>query len=94
MPQVLLNYKLKSTVGWRIETILLDFAGGVMSIGQLLIDCSLQGDWSGITGNAVKLLLGNVTIAFDVVFFWQHYVLYRYEREDQDDLNLSPIRGE
>lgn len=44
---------------------------------QLVLDSSLQSDWSGITGNPVKLLLGNVTIFFDAIFCIQHYVLYR-----------------
>ncbi|KAJ6124615.1 hypothetical protein N7471_011932 [Penicillium samsonianum] len=77
MPQVALNYKRQSTVGWNIGTILLDLAGGVLSMLQLVLDSSLQNDWSGITGNPVKLLLGNVTILFDAIFCIQHYVLYR-----------------
>ncbi|OQD79352.1 hypothetical protein PENANT_c053G08066 [Penicillium antarcticum] len=77
MPQMWLNYQRKSTVGWSIGTILLDLAGGVLSMVQLILDSSLQNDWSGITGNPVKLLLGNVTIFFDMIFVIQHYVLYR-----------------
>jgi cystinosin len=77
MPQVWTNYKRKSTVGWSIGQILLDLVGGVLSIAQLVIDSSLQNDWSGITGNPVKLGLGNVSILFDLVFMCQHYVLYR-----------------
>ena len=50
IPQVYINYKLKSTVGWAIGQIVLDFAGGILSISQLFIDASLQADWSGITG--------------------------------------------
>jgi len=49
----------------------------VLSILQLVIDSGLQADWSGITGNPVKLGLGNVSIFFDVIFMIQHYVLYR-----------------
>ena len=77
MPQVLTNYRNRSTHGWSIAQILLDFAGGVLSIAQLGIDSYLQHDWSGITGNPVKLMLGNVSIFFDVIFFVQHYCLYR-----------------
>ena len=86
MPQVALNYKRQSTVGWNIGTILLDMAGGVLSMLQLVLDSSLQSDWSGITGNPVKLLLGNVTIFFDAIFCIQHYVLYR----DTPDLKRTP----
>lgn len=76
-PQVAANFRNKSTVGWSIWQILLDFSGGVLSIAQLVIDSSLQGDWSGVTGNPVKFALGNVSMVYDLVFFAQHYVLYR-----------------
>jgi hypothetical protein len=49
-PQVYVNYKRKSTVGWSINQFLLDFIGGILSLGQLLIDSALQADWSGLTG--------------------------------------------
>lgn len=70
------NYKRKSTVGWHIGQILLDFSGGVLSILQLVIDSSLQEDWSGITGNPAKLGLANISIMFDLIFFTQHWILY------------------
>lgn len=76
-PQVLANFRNKSTVGWSIWQILLDFAGGVLSVAQLVIDSSLQGDWSGVTGNPVKFALGQVSMIYDLIFFTQHYVLYR-----------------
>lgn len=80
MPQVLTNYRNHSTHGWSIGQILLDFVGGMLSITQLGIDSYLQHDWSGITGNPVKLALGNVSIFFDVIFIVQHYCLYRGKR--------------
>jgi hypothetical protein len=49
-PQVYLNYTRKSTVGWSIWQILLDFIGGILSLLQLVIDSALQADWSGLTG--------------------------------------------
>lgn len=75
-PQVLVNYQRKSTRGWSILQVLLDLIGGVLSISQLLIDSSLNGDWSGVTGNPVKFALGQVSIMFDAVFVVQHYILY------------------
>ena len=77
MPQVWTNYRRKSTVGWSIGQILLDVVGGVLSIAQLVIDSSLQGDWSGILGNPVKFGLGNVSMFFDAIFMVQHYILYK-----------------
>lgn len=90
IPQVYLNYTTKSTAGWSIGTCILDLAGGVLSMVQLVLDSSLQSDWSGITGNPVKLLLGNVTIFFDAIFCIQHYLLYR----DNPDPKLAPGPGE
>jgi cystinosin len=84
IPQVYVNYKRKSTVGWSIWTILLDIIGGFLSMAQLVIDSSLQADWSGLTGNPVKLMLANISIVFDVMFISQHYVLYP-EREDIEE---------
>lgn len=52
-----------------------------MSLIQLVLDSSYEDDWSGITGNPVKFLLGNVTIFFDLIFVVQHYVLYRHPAE-------------
>ncbi|KAH6892157.1 PQ loop repeat-domain-containing protein [Thelonectria olida] len=76
-PQVLFNYRNKSTEGWSIVGILLDLSGGILSVGQQGIDSYLQRDWSGITGNPVKFALGNVSMIYDAIFITQHYVLYR-----------------
>ncbi|KAK4142166.1 uncharacterized protein C8A04DRAFT_13471 [Dichotomopilus funicola] len=76
-PQVIVNHRNRSTKGWSILQVLLDFSGGILSIGQQGIDSYLQGDWSGITGNPVKFALGNVSMIYDLVFMAQHYVMYR-----------------
>lgn len=93
IPQAWTNYKRKSTEGWSIGQILMDVLGGVLSIAQLLIDSSLQKDWSGLTGNPVKFGLGNVSILFDVVFMTQHYVLYRQPRDEMGEGRLGERRG-
>ena len=66
-PQVKTNYERQSTKGFSIVQILLDFAGGVLSVLQLVIDSSLQSDWSGLTNNPSKLWLGILTLFFDLV---------------------------
>ncbi|KAI1395750.1 PQ loop repeat-domain-containing protein [Hypoxylon fuscum] len=76
-PQLMYNFRNRSTKGWSIWQILLDFLGGILSIAQLVMDSWLQGDWSGVTGNPVKFALGNVSMLYDLVFMAQHYVLYR-----------------
>lgn len=84
IPQVWVNYKRKSTVGWSIYPMLLDFAGGWFSLAQLAIDSWLQNDWSGVTGNPVKFGLGNISIMFDIIFMIQHYVLYKQPAKHLD----------
>ena len=68
IPQAFFNYKRKSTEGWSIWQILFDITGGFLSVAQLILDASFGGDWSGITGNPLKLGLANISMAFDVVF--------------------------
>ena len=85
IPQVWTNYQRQSTIGWSIYQILMDLIGGVLSIAQLIIDSSLQSDWSGLTGNPVKFGLGQISILFDVIFMVQHYILYRSVRNRSGD---------
>lgn len=85
IPQVRINYLNKSTKGFAIDQILLDLSGGIASILQLAVDSYCQGDWSGVTGNLTKLLLGNITILFDAIFLTQHYCLY----VDNNDLIME-----
>jgi hypothetical protein len=77
IPQVWLNFRRKSTIGWNIGNVLLDFTGGILSVAQLVFDCWRHDEWSGITGNIAKFLLGLLSMFFDVVFMIQHYGLYR-----------------
>jgi cystinosin len=76
LPQVWLNYKRKSTIGWTIWNVLLDIVGGVLSIGQQVLDSAATRDWTAITGDPVKFSLGFVSIVIDTVFVTQHYFLY------------------
>ncbi|KAK0735515.1 hypothetical protein B0T21DRAFT_187766 [Apiosordaria backusii] len=57
-PQVLVNYRNKSTRGWSITQILLDFSGGVLSMGQQGIDSWLQGIGAGLRGIRSSLRWG------------------------------------
>lgn len=76
IPQVILNYERKSTIGWNVYNVLLDFAGGLLSLVQLVMDAVAMDNFSAITGNFVKFGLGFVSILFDIIFIIQHYVLY------------------
>lgn len=97
-PQILANWRNQSTRGWSIWQILLDLAGGILSVAQQGIDSWLQRDWSGITGNPVKFALGNASLVYDVIFIWQHYVLYRgkdiSDDEDSDDGERRRLIGD
>ncbi|KAF1779101.1 PQ-loop repeat [Phytophthora cactorum] len=48
---IALNYQRKSTVGWTIWNVLLDIAGGLLSIGQQVLDAAATNDWTAMTGD-------------------------------------------
>ncbi|KAG9407231.1 hypothetical protein AC1031_001928 [Aphanomyces cochlioides] len=76
IPQVYLNQARRSTVGFSIYGILVDFLGSVLSIGQLIMDGAVTDDWSAISGDPVKFGLGIVCIFFDSVFMVQHFIWF------------------
>lgn len=89
IPQVLLNYSRKSTEGWNVWNVFLDFSGGTLSLLQLVLDCVDLGDWTGITGNWAKFGLSFVSITFDIVFMLQHCVLYPNRNTNPNGSSLS-----
>uniref|UniRef100_A0A182YGH5 Cystinosin n=1 Tax=Anopheles stephensi TaxID=30069 RepID=A0A182YGH5_ANOST len=80
VPQAALNFRRKSTVGWSIENVLLDFTGGMLSMLQMLLNGYNYDDWASIFGDPTKFGLGLFSVLFDILFIVQHYILYRYER--------------
>ncbi|XP_058812514.1 cystinosin homolog [Topomyia yanbarensis] len=76
-PQVYINYKRQSTEGFAIMNRLLDLAGGLLSIVQMVINAWNFDDWPSIFGSPVKFALGFVSIFFDLVFIIQHFYLYK-----------------
>ena len=38
LPQVYLNWKRKSTVGWSLANVMLDLTGGLLSLAQMIIE--------------------------------------------------------
>ncbi|CAM9228110.1 unnamed protein product [Pylaiella littoralis] len=81
-PQVLLNIRRRSTKGWTIWNVILDLTGGLLSVLQLVLDCWSTGDWGGIAGYPVKFAIGFISVFFDLIFLFQHYVLYPQPREE------------
>ncbi|KAL1506117.1 hypothetical protein ABEB36_005541 [Hypothenemus hampei] len=80
IPQAYMNYKRKSTVGWSIENILLDFTGGTLSMLQMILNAYNYDDWVSIFGDPTKFGLGLFSVLFDVFFILQHYVFYKHSR--------------
>ncbi|KAG0147629.1 hypothetical protein CROQUDRAFT_670377 [Cronartium quercuum f. sp. fusiforme G11] len=77
VPQAWLNYQRQSTIGWSIANILLDFLGGTLSLAQMVLDAGIENAWPSLTSNPGKLGIALLSIAFDIVFILQHFVLYR-----------------
>lgn len=116
-PQIKLNAERRSTMGFSIENILLDVTGGTLSLMQLFLDAAIEErhhrpghrakNWlANVLGDAGKLGLSVLTLAFDAVLLFQHYYLYRGQStilttsntsaDDQatstDDVENSPSR--
>lgn len=94
IPQAFMNMRRKSTVGFSILNIQLDFSGGMLSIGQMLVQVFFSSDWTVITGNPSKLSLGLTSMCFDILFLVQHYWLYRDSHEyflisNSEDFSIS-----
>lgn len=95
IPQAILNFTRKSTIGWSIGNILLDLLGGVTNYGQMAVQSIDQGSWVNFYGNIGKTLLSLVSVFFDLLFIVQHYVLYpskmdKISTEDDND-NTAPL---
>eukprot|EP01104_Vermistella_antarctica_P006371 TRINITY_DN17077_c0_g1_i1.p1 TRINITY_DN17077_c0_g1~~TRINITY_DN17077_c0_g1_i1.p1 ORF type:complete len:288 (+),score=45.46 TRINITY_DN17077_c0_g1_i1:145-1008(+) len=95
IPQAWTNYTRKSTVGWNIHNVLLDLTGGTFSFAQMFVNVLQSGNWDVFIGNPTKLGLSLISIVFDILFMFQHYVLYtdrsdpalgdKYEKQVDDD---------
>ncbi|XP_067678339.1 cystinosin-like [Haliotis asinina] len=93
IPQAWMNFRRKSTLGWSIGNVLLDFTGGSLSLLQMFLIAYNNDDWSSIFGDPTKFGLGFFSILFDVLFMVQHYCLYRgqnpYEVINEKDSNVN-----
>ncbi|XP_015065180.1 cystinosin homolog isoform X1 [Solanum pennellii] len=82
IPQAVMNFRRKSTVGFSIGNILLDLFGGLTNYGQMAVQSIDQHSWVNFYGNIGKTLLSLVSIFFDILFILQHYVLYPSRKEE------------
>lgn len=87
MPQVYLNYKRKSTDGWSIENIILDLTGGTFSLLQQIIDSVARGKpfFGDDSFNIVKFMLSIMSIAFDIIFLIQHFIMYPHPKKNKQE---------
>ncbi|XP_075642526.1 cystinosin homolog [Castanea sativa] len=76
IPQAVMNFKRKSTAGFSIGYILLDFTGGTANFLQMTVQSIDQGSLMNFFGNIGKMLVSLVSIFFDLIFMCQRYVLY------------------
>lgn len=89
VPQAYMNYKRKSTVGWSIGNIFLDFVGGFLSMLQMILNAYNYNDWVSIFGDVTKFGLGLFSLVFDIFFMLQHYVFYRKADEKKENVEIK-----
>ncbi|KAL6551442.1 hypothetical protein OROGR_007596 [Orobanche gracilis] len=80
--QLIFNYQRKSTSGFSIGNVLLDFLGGVANNLQMVMQSLDQNSWENFYGNLGKSMLALLTIVFDIIFMIQHYALYPTKKAD------------
>ncbi|XP_077973363.1 cystinosin-like [Styela clava] len=85
IPQAYMNYRRKSTEGWSIGNVLLDFTGGSFSILQMILQSYNNDEWDLVFGDPTKFGLGFFSVLFDILFMVQHYILYRPSRNKNID---------
>ena len=91
-PQLWLNFKRKSTTGFHIGGVLLDFGGGVLSLLQMDIYCFIEHSNQQLTGNTPKMALALATLFFNIILIWQHYVFY-LGNDHSDDEEQPLLKG-
>ena len=88
VPQAYMNYRRKSTTGWSIGNVILDFTGGFFSNSQMFVLAYNNDDWGSFFGDPTKFFLGLFSVLFDVFFMLQHYVFYRNTPEQKVEQKL------
>ncbi|CAF0802791.1 unnamed protein product [Adineta ricciae] len=83
IPQAVMNRRRRSTEGWSIGNVWLDFLGGILSLIQMVLLAINYNDWSSIFGSITKLGLGIISMGFDLIFLVQHYILYKNTKKQE-----------
>ncbi len=71
--QIYYNFKRKSTKGWSIEGMIMDFSGGLFSLIALLLQLYIN---PKLHLNITKLFLSVMSMIYDAAYMTQHFVLY------------------
>ncbi|XP_054803196.1 cystinosin homolog [Prosopis cineraria] len=90
LPQAIMNFKRKSTDGFSIGTIMLDFSGAILNYGQMVVQSIDQGSWASFYGNAGKMTLSLVCVFFDLIFICQRFVLYPAKKAFKSVASVKP----
>nr|XP_007151574.1 hypothetical protein PHAVU_004G058300g [Phaseolus vulgaris]XP_007151575.1 hypothetical protein PHAVU_004G058300g [Phaseolus vulgaris]ESW23568.1 hypothetical protein PHAVU_004G058300g [Phaseolus vulgaris]ESW23569.1 hypothetical protein PHAVU_004G058300g [Phaseolus vulgaris] len=91
-PQTFLNFSRKSTNGFSIGNVLLDFSGGVFNYSQMVLQSIDQDSWVNFYGNIGKVLISLETIFYDSILICQHYVLYPDNKKGLPSKSSEEIR--
>lgn len=70
VPQAILNYRRRSTVGWSIGNILLDFTGGMLSMLQMILNAYNYGKKQYNFNSKENSRVEKITSIFLCVFRW------------------------
>ena len=75
--QTWMNFQRRNTEELSLKIVLLDFAGGSLSMLQMSWESYNLDDWSSFSGNFAKFALGLNSVLFDLLFAKQLYDSYR-----------------
>jgi cystinosin len=59
-----------------VTNVILDLIGGLASISQLIVDAIATDHIEGILYASSKMAIGIVSVFFDTIFCFQHYVWF------------------
>ncbi|KAF3444517.1 hypothetical protein FNV43_RR14209 [Rhamnella rubrinervis] len=71
-----MNFKRKSTEGFSMGYVLLDFSASVSNFAQLSVQSIDQGSWVNLYGDIGKTMISVISLFFDIVFICQRFLLY------------------
>ena len=89
LPQIYFNFRRKTTKGFSMDAMVLDFFGGLFLTAQQIVDCMDEGNMSPITGNLVKVLLGVFSMINNLILILQKLIYGRRQNNIQNNLEIE-----